>query len=649
MSTIVEGIPDLDDNGSAGATRSPILNAFWNCRHYLLPQWRHLVLLLALTLLALVMNTGIAMFSADLLTNKVFLGEPLNSFQATVLGLSHIEFVDVDSLSQAARFQLRTIFLVLLASLVVSFFLLSQGMSYYQTWILQRVNQHLRVAMMENAIRLSLRYHHKHQVGDAIYRVYQDSAMVVSVLQTGLIQPLILIGSFVFVLSVIAAFNLYLAGLFVLAILPAVGLAKLMTGRLRQRSRTSRSANSALTSHIQESIQGSRLLKALNAERGAFDSFVSRSRQALDRAYELRKTVVLLNLGVFFCGAVATLVADYLMVQLVWKEATTAGYGVIAAVGFAVWNLGAYQAAREHIGGAGGSLVGMAFTWSLLQDMGVGLQRAMFLLQLKPEVVDADDAQPVPSSPISVEFDQVSFQYEEDTPVLRDVSFTAEPGTVTAIVGGSGAGKSTLINLLLRLYDVKDGAVYVGNEDVRALAQDSLRNAVSVVLQENALFPTSIEENIRFAAPDASDHALQESLRISCVSEFLDLLPDGLATELGERGAKLSTGQRQRISIARAIVKDAPILVLDEPTASLDVKTENRVIENIREWAHEKVVFLITHRVATTFHADQVIFLENGTVRELGTPAELFGRLDGRYRAFVQAETQSVESVESSL
>ena len=594
-----------------------------------------------MTLVALVMNTGIAMFSADLLTNKVFLGDPLNAFQANLLGLDHAEYVYIEVLSETARFQLRTIFLILLGTLVVSQFLLSQGMRYYQTWILQRVNQHLREAMMDNAIRLSLRYHHKHQVGDAIYRVYQDSAMVVSVLQTGLIQPIILIGSFCFVLGVIAAFSLYLAGLFALAILPSLALAKIMTQSIRQRSRASRFANSALTSHIQESIQGSRLLKALNAERGAFNAFLTNSQRALDRAYELRKTVVLLNLGVFFCGAVVTLLADYVMVQLVWNEVATAGYGVIAVVSFAVWNLGAYQAAREHISGASGSLVGMAFTWSLLQDMGVGLQRAMFLLHLKPEVVDAGNAQEVPAGPLEVKFDQVSFHYIPGTSVLENVSFTANPGTLTAIVGASGAGKSTLMNLLLRLYDVNRGAVFVGKVDIRDLQQDSLRHAISIVLQENALFPTSIEDNIRFAAPDAPDESLNESLVVSCVDEFLNQLPAGLNTELGERGAKLSTGQRQRISIARAILKASPILILDEPTASLDVKTENKVLENIRSWAHDKVVFLVTHRVATTQQADQIVFLENGRVGEFGSPRELVNRQDGRYRAFVEAETQA--------
>lgn len=637
-----------DDTPVRGDPQGTMLQAFWSCRHYLLPQWRHFLAFLVLVGATLAMNTGIALLNADLLTNKIFLANPLEPLQAQLLGLPASEFVNVESLSEAARFQLRTYVLVLLGCIVVIHFALSQAMGYYQTWILQRVNQHLREDMVNNAVQLSLRYHHKGQVGDAIYRVYQDSAMVVSVLQSGIIQPIIMIGSFCFVITVIGAFNVYLASLFVIAIIPSVALATIMTRTLRRLSRAARLANSSLTSHIQESIQGSKVLKALNAERGAFDSFVERSRIALDRAYELRRAVMLLNLGVFFCGAVVTLIADYVMVQLVWNEEATAGYGVIAVVGFAVWNLGAFQAAREHMAGASGSLVGMAFTWSLLQDMGVGLQRAMFLLHLKPEVQDADDATDVAEGKLSVRFEDVAFRYEPDKPVLANVSFAVEPGTVTAIVGGSGAGKSTLMNLLIRLYDVDEGSIRVGGSDVRRLKQESLRNAVSIVLQENALFPSSIEENIRFADPNASNESLQEAIRISCVDEFLRELPDGLETELGERGAKLSTGQRQRISIARAIVKGAPILVLDEPTASLDVQTEQQLLKNLDDWVKDKVVFLITHRVATTARADQIVFLENGSVVEIGSPAELLAQPNGRYRAFVDAESATAIEIGKS-
>lgn len=617
----------------------PILSAFWTCRHYLLPQLRHFVVLFSVILLSLLLGIFVVLLSEDLLTNKIYLAEPLSVMQANLLALDPARFVDTKKLTEAARLELRTTFLIVIVVLLVAQFVLSQGMNYYRTWILQRVNQDLRVAMMTNAVQLSLRYHNSHQVGDVIYRAYQDSAMVTAIVQTGLIQPIILIGGFLAAEIVLAAFSPILALLFLLAILPAVLFAKLATPRLRLRSQAARLANSGLTSHIQETVQATKLLKSLNVEGSAFADFVDRSHAALDRAYELRRTVVILSLAVFFCTAIVVVITDYIMVQLVWDEAETVGYGVIPFIGFALWNLGAFRGAREQTGAASGNVVGLVNTWSLLQDMGVGLRRAMFLLQYEPEIKDSKGAKTLKDTPIDVEFENVSFSYQPNRAVLRDVSMVAKPGTVTALVGGSGAGKSTLMSLLLRLYDVDQGTVRVGGIDVRELKQDSLRGHVSIVLQENALFPMTIEENIRFSRPEATDEELMEAVRISCVDEFLDEFPNGIKTELGERGAKLSTGQRQRISIARAILKNTPILILDEPTASLDLKTERVVLERISEWAQNKVVFLITHRVATTARANQVVFIENGTVAELGTPASLLAQSQGRYRSFVEADS----------
>ena len=224
-------------------------------------------------------------------------------------------------------------------------------------------------------------------------------------------------------------------------------------------------------------------------------------------------------------------------------------------------------------------------------------------------------------------------------PVLRGVSFTARPGTVTAVVGVSGAGKSTLMRLLLRLYEVDAGAIEIDGVDIRDLRVQSLRGGIGIVLQENALFPTTVADNIRFASPGATDAAVEAAAATACADEFVRDLPEGYATELGERGAKLSTGQRQRISIARAVVKNAPILLLDEPTASLDVATERRVLARLAEWGRDKVIFLVTHRIGTIRRADRILFLEDGLLVEEGDHASLMERPGGRYRAFVTTES----------
>ena len=615
--------------------------ALWRTRFFLLPQLRHFLIFAALSGVAMLLEVGAALIGFDLLTNKVFLAEPLTPTQANLLGLEAAEFVDVETLGEEARLTLRTVFLVLVGALLVVGAALGGGLGYYLTWILQRVNQQLRLAMMDAAVRLSLRRRDA-DVGDAIYRVYQDSAMVTGVVRNALIAPITALFDLLAAASVVSFFSPRLGLLFVIAAVPALLLAWAFTPWLRALSAKSRTANSELTSHIQESVGGARLLKACGAEAAALDGFRARSETALDRAFELRRAVALLGMLIYFCAALAALAADYLMAGWVWAEAPTFGYGLVAFIGFAVWNLGAFQTAQERFVAISGRSVSLATTWCVLQDMSVGLKRAFFLLDVPPEVADKTDAKPLPEIGDGVRFDGVRFGFDAARPVLEEASFEARPGTVVAIVGPSGAGKSTLLSLLLRLYDVDAGGVRIGGEDIRDLRVRELRSAIAIVLQENALFPVSVAENVRYAAPEASDATVREALRVACADEFVDALPQGVETVLGERGAKLSSGQRQRLSIARAVAKDAPILILDEPTAALDVATEQRVFERLaahgREQGAQKVTFVVTHRLGTIRRADQILFLDHGRIVERGRHDELMAIADGRYARYVNSE-----------
>ena len=612
--------------------------ALWRTRGYLLPQLRHFLLFGALSGVGMLLELAVYLVGFDLLTNKVFRGEPLNAIQAGFLGLDGDRFVSVDALGDDARRTLRTVFLVLIGSLLAAGFLLGTGLRYYLTWILQRVNQALRLAMVERAVHLSLRYHDESPVGDAIYRVYQDSAMVTNVVQNALIQPLTALANLLVALVALTFFDPYLGVLFLFGLVPSVVAVRAFTVGLRRRSDRARRANSALTAHIQESVNGARVLKANGAEGGAFDTFRRYSYRALDRAYELRRSIAVLNLIVFLLTATTVIVADYLMAGWVRTEASTFGYGLVALVGFAAWNLGAFQAARDRHVALSGICVSLAMLWGVLQDMGVGLKRAFFLLDLEPGVKDRPHAVALPAVGEGVRFQDVEFGYRAGIRVINRVTFTAPPGAVTAVVGASGAGKSTLMSLLLRLYDVDAGRIEVGGMDIRDIRLAALRRAVAIVLQENALFPTSVLENIRYAVEDAPLAAVERAAAVACADEFIASLPSGYATLLGERGAKLSTGQRQRLSIARAVLKDAPILILDEPTAALDVHTERRVLDNLGAWAQDgKIVFLITHRMSTIRQAEQILFVENGAVVEQGDHGTLMAHAGGRYRAFATA------------
>ena len=243
-----------------------------------------------------------------------------------------------------------------------------------------------------------------------------------------------------------------------------------------------------------------------------------------------------------------------------------------------------------------------------------------------------------------IRYEDVSFAYEPDRPVLDGVSFTATPGSITAIIGPTGSGKSTLMALLLRLFDPDRGTVSIDGRKLADYRVDSLRGNIAIALQENVLFALSVRDNIRYAAPDASDQRVLEAVRVAGMDDYVAGLPHGLDTVLSDRGGKLSSGQRQRLSIARAVVRDTPILVLDEPTAALDAATEHRVMQRLAEWGKGRAIFLITHRISTIRRADNILYLDAGRIAESGDHDGLMSREGGRYRAFVETEETLIDT-----
>ena len=315
----------------------------------------------------------------------------------------------------------------------------------------------------------------------------------------------------------------------------------------------------------------------------------------------------------------------------------------LAFTGFAVWNLGAYSYAMGRMNSAAGAVRGLMGMWGVTQDMTVGMERAFSQVDLKPEVQNADDAVAFPGLQDEVTFENVSFAYQPERPVLQNVELAAKAGTITALVGPTGSGKSTLVSLLLRLFDPDEGRIRVDGKDIRGFTLESLRDNISIALQENLLFGTSIRENIRYAVPEASDETVRDAARVACADEYIMEQPEGYDTPLGERGTKLSTGQRQRLSIARAVIKDTPVLILDEPTASLDADTELRVLQNLSEWGKGRAIFIITHRLSTIRQADHIVYLRDGKVEEQGSHDALMVREGGAYRRFVELEEGSRE------
>ena len=639
---------------------------------FIRPMFKHLLCYFGSFLVVMVIYFGGLAIGTDLFSNKILVGAKLQPVQAWLLGVddSYVtegyvgwlddnaapvgddkdreelsrESVDEDErLTDAQRKTVRNRFIIwgALASLMFAAWVAT--LPYYSRWIWHRVNQDLRVAMIERAEHLSLRYHSQSRVGDAMYRVYRDSAMIISLVEQGLIIPLGMVFTVIMGMVVIAFFDPWVALMLVLIAIPILWITVVFTPRIRRLSVENRVANANLTSQLQETFSAIKVVKLNRAEDQILNRFNHDSHRALDAAFRLRMEIMVLMFLVALLGGTTLFIAEYIMVSWVIDERDTfLGAMVAAFIGFTVWNLGAFQSAIgrvEEINGSGHRLVQI---WSVMQDLFIGLERAFFLLELEPEVEDPPSPVDFPEHVEQVMWRDVHFAYGEQ-PVLKGVDLVAKPGTITAIVGTTGSGKSTLMSMLLRLYDPDKGMVSINDVDLRALRIDDIRSSTAIALQRNVLFAASVEDNIRYASKDASIEDIEAAARVAMAHDFIKEMPLGYDTELGERGGKLSTGQRQRLSIARAIVRDKSILILDEPTASLDAKTEHQVLANLSAWGRERVMFIVTHRLSTIRNADQIAFLEDGRIVEQGTHDELMALSGGRYRRFIEAESGGIK------
>ncbi len=638
---------------------------------YMRPLLAHLLFLLGLAGVGMVSGMAGIFVGADLFLNKVLIGEKLQPLQATVLFLGdeyvttdpqqlgesldldkdrvfrdkseEAESVELDPEEQLTPDQRRTVrdrFILWGIAGGVFVTLLGFGSWYYGTWVWQSVNQNLRVAMIERAESLSLRYHDHARVGDAIFRVYQDSSMIVNLIQGAILSPAMTAVSLLFTFAIVIAFDPLIAGFALIAAVPFVLLLMKSTKRIQRRSLANRVANSNLTSHIQESFTAVKVLRVNGSEPQIHEQFDRDSKRALDAAYHLRLDMVLLTLTIAFIGGVLVIGSEYVLAHWVIAERETfLGAAVAGLIGFAIWNLGGFEIARGRIESLAGSARYLLGIWMRMQDLFIALRRAFDLLDTPLEVKETSNPVTYPDPIQTVAWNRVWFSYtSEARPVFTNLSLTAEAGTVTAIVGATGSGKSTMMSLLLRLFDPDAGEVTLNGIDLRELRLADVRQNCAIALQKNVLFNETVANNIAFGAGNVSRTEIERAAEIANADSFVRALEKGYDTELGERGGKLSAGQRQRISIARAVVRNTPILILDEPTASLDARNEQRVLTNLADWGTDKIILLITHRMSTIQNADQIALLEQGQIVETGTYSELTTKPEGRFAAFAQSE-----------
>ena len=489
----------------------------------------------------------------------------------------------------------------------------SLGLSY-AGW---RFLMDVRVGLYKHMLGLSMRFFGKNSTGMLVNRLMGDTSMVGNMLSQ---QSLTVISDLicsVFAVAATFAINWRLALILVLVVVLFAGNWKLNIGKLRRVGRSYWQSFDRLSGGIQNRLSSNLAVKTFGAEEREQHVFEGQSGTTLELLREANtsnntfwmNTSLIQNLGrsvIFFLGC-----------ALVLREEMTYG-DVVAFTTYAMqllWPAIRFSEMARQI-----------------QDFRVAIERISEILSEKPEIAEKSEAQVMARLRGGVEFEHIRFHYEEGRPVIRDFHLTVAPGETVALIGPTGCGKSTILTLLMRFYDVTAGDIRLDGIPIRDMQLDSLRRQFGIVLQEPLLFNVSIADNIRYARPGATRAELEAAARVAEIHDFITSLPDGYDTVLGSEGIQLSTGQKQRITIARAVAADPAILIMDEATSALDSESERAIQIAMQRVLKGRTAFIVAHRLSTIRNADRIVVLKAGTISEMGRHEELMALPDGHYR-----------------
>ncbi|HYL59826.1 MAG TPA: ABC transporter ATP-binding protein [Candidatus Acidoferrales bacterium] len=479
----------------------------------------------------------------------------------------------------------------------------------YAIWILQRISNLFRVNLYTRLQELSVRFHSEEKIGDAIFRMFQDSAAIPQVINGLIVQPVIFVPAAVGSLVYLIMYDSRIA-LIAALLLPANWIvAWWYSAPLRGGFVGEREAAALVTTRIEETLSSIKAVKAFGTEASEAEVYARENWSAFVAARRARLRLVRYRVAINTVRGVAYVAALYV-------GATEVMAGGTAGVARAAVSLGLFQGTLALFGRVSERTRRLANLWGSLQDVVVAISRVFEMLAKAPEQTVSSGRAIPPKSVSELSFDHVSFDYTAGTPVLSDVSFKARAGEITALAGASGSGKSTTISLIVRFFDPAAGSVRVDGRDIRQFDLAAWRGMLSVALQESPLFTATLRDNIAYGRSDASDAEVVAAASRAGLGDFVRSLPDGINTLLGEKGSKISTGQAQRIGLARALLRDAPILLLDEPTASLDGATEATVMRGVREWVNaapeRRMAIVATHRRTTASHANRIYRIADG-------------------------------------
>jgi ATP-binding cassette subfamily B protein len=489
--------------------------------------------------------------------------------------------------------------------------LCSWAEKYLTTSIGQWVMHDLRRTLYSHMQRLSLAYHDHKQTGDLISRVTSDIDAIQSFVASGLLGGLVNVVTLVGMVSVMFYIN-WRFTLIALSVAPPLFVIVYRYTRLiKKSSREVRKKESEIVSTIQEVLTSIRVVKAFAREDYEQRRLEEESLEGVEIALRARGLKAKLTPIVEIIVAIGTTLVLWFGARLVLSGSLSAGSLVMF-----IWYLGKmYKPMQE--------LSKMTDTYS---KAAVGYERIREVLEMDGEVKDLPGARRAAPFQGKIGFDHVGFCYTPETPILTDVNLEIEPGQVAALVGPTGAGKTTIVSLIARFYDPTSGTVKIDGADIRRFTQKSLREQISFVLQETVLFHGPVWRNIAYGKPDATRAEIFRAAELANAHEFIQEMPEGYDTIVGERGNTLSGGQRQRIAIARAIIRNTPILILDEPSSGLDAASEKLVFEALERLMQGKTSVVIAHRLSTIRQADVIFVVDKGSIVEHGTEGELLQR-----------------------
>lgn len=500
--------------------------------------------------------------------------------------------------------------------------------AYMNDWVTGKVSNDLKKALYNKLMHKSAGFFDKKTSGDIQKRFNKDAQSACSGLLGNIKTIISRIFSSISLIGVLIynSWQLAIISIFILicAIIPVTKIRK----RIKSVTDKSENANAAIITNYNEAYNGSKVVKAFNLYDQRNESF----QKDLNSVFALKMKITQ-KTGII--SPIMHIIVSFGLGLAIWYGSYLITTGKISSGNFVSF-ITALIMLYTPIKGLGNNAKSMST--SLL-----ALERVIKNLDAADYIVDSADAVDFNSFDKCIEFDNVSFSYIKGKPVLENISFKVNKGETFALVGNSGGGKSTIVNLLPRFYKVKNGSIKIDGIDIKNFKINSLRNNISIVLQDNFLFAGTIRENILMGKPDATEDELRHSIENSCLTEFIDSLENGLDTYIGEKGVLLSGGQKQRIAIARAFLKDAPIVILDEATSALDNQSEAIVQKAIDNLMKDKTVFVIAHRLSTIKNADRIAVINEGRLAEIGTHNELMNIENGHYKKLYDMQFKGQE------